>query len=419
MIRALDIPGGYGARTTPFKQPNFIKPLESLQLMQGQQQLGQARKQEDFRDMARGTLSDRLSQPIEPSELDRIEIAGVVDKFIQTKGIDPNMRETLINDFTKRRMQPRQESRQNEMLMSQLSPEAYLAQQAKTPKIPAQQQPEAIRFKIQSAINALNGRIAQDTAKGIDTSSSQKLLESFKKEQSKDSPSLRQAYMDANLDPDAVDPLSPPPDESPSFYDESGKFKTLSDREVGILQSSFPAKFQEYEAQEKRMEREEEQASSRGFKSRAEGRTTKKDKILEDEKYLKAWNAMKKLNANPQDITKKRMALNVQLRDETGAAIGANEFNDMMSFVLPKEDYRRLIGETTGLGVVLRGLVNDDLKESHMKKISEKYLDKVNSDKLSEYIDDAISNQYYMRSEEPAKSKESPKSESDPLGLGI
>ena len=140
----------------------------------------------------------------------------------------------------------------------------------------------------------------------------------------------------------------------------------------------------------------EERQDKRNRESEKVGRDIAKDKISQDEKYQMSWNAMRDLRNDPT-ITNKRKALNVKLRKESGAAIGADEFENMMSFVLPTGAYNKFKAEATGPMQTLIGTINDNAREAYMKKLGEKYLSQVNPKALSNYIDDSISTEYYKR----------------------
>jgi hypothetical protein len=151
------------------------------------------------------------------------------------------------------------------------------------------------------------------------------------------------------------------------------------------------------------------------IRSKSEKRAESSDKISQDKSFQVAWNAMNDLKQRPNDVTTKRMALNVKLRDESGAAIGAEEFTNMMSFVLPESAYKDFVDETTGLGAILVGLAGDDARVAYMKRIVEKYLDRVDAQKLINYIDNGISGEYWRRSESK-KSKSKPKAKQTKKG---
>ena len=140
----------------------------------------------------------------------------------------------------------------------------------------------------------------------------------------------------------------------------------------------------------------EERQYKRSRESEKVGRDIANDKISQDEKYQMSWNAMRDLKKDPT-ITNKRKALNVKLRKESGAAIGADEFENMMSFVLPTDAYNKFKAEATGPLQTLIGAINNNAREAYMKKLGEKYLSQVNPTALSNYIDDSISTEYYKR----------------------
>ena len=146
----------------------------------------------------------------------------------------------------------------------------------------------------------------------------------------------------------------------------------------------------------------EERQYKRGRESEKVGRDIAKDKIAQDDKFQMSWNAMKDLTKDPT-ITNKRKALNVKLRKESGAAIGAEEFENMMSFVLPTDAYNKFKTEATGPLQTLIGTINDNAREAYMKQLVEKYLSQVDHTSLSNYIDDSISTEYYKRKSDGEK----------------
>jgi hypothetical protein len=126
------------------------------------------------------------------------------------------------------------------------------------------------------------------------------------------------------------------------------------------------------------------------------GQDDRKQRMTEDEKYQKVWETKTALVEEPS-ITNKRAAINVVLRDESGAAIGADEFNNMMSFVLPQAFYKTFKEETTGIETTLLGMVSTGAREEYMRSVAEKYLGNVSADKLSQYMKRGVPKDYYRR----------------------
>ena len=135
---------------------------------------------------------------------------------------------------------------------------------------------------------------------------------------------------------------------------------------------------------------------SRSQAAKAEGRAGVNDRIAQDKEFQALWRASNALKENA-NISNKRIALNLALRDETGAVIGADEFENMMSTVLPESDYRAFKAETQGLKNTLLGLANKDLQDQMVVRTSERYLDRVNPDLLYKYLDAKIPGDYYQR----------------------
>lgn len=113
-----------------------------------------------------------------------------------------------------------------------------------------------------------------------------------------------------------------------------------------------------------------------------------------EKSYKAPYNAQERLKANPSDVTNKRTVLNLNLRTETGAVIGADEFEGMMSTVLPANVYNDFKKEITGLSATLLGMTNKDLQERYLKGLVEKYLQFVDTNKLLDYTTDKIPEAY-------------------------
>lgn len=96
--------------------------------------------------------------------------------------------------------------------------------------------------------------------------------------------------------------------------------------------------------------------------------------------------AYKKLQTNPNDKTYKSSALTSILRKESGASIGSSEFMGRMKEWLSPSDYQSLQDDMSGVGMLIAGKLSDNAADIWGSKIADKYLDKVNSDKLFEFV---------------------------------
>lgn len=147
-------------------------------------------------------------------------------------------------------------------------------------------------------------------------------------------------------------------------------------------------------------------AHGQGLADKRYAQGVEKDKIAQDKEFLLGWNMLNDLRENPS-ITNVRGSLNVKLRDESGAAIGQDEFNNMMSFVLPDNVYKKMKDETLNVWTALLGIASQDAKADYLTKVAENYLSDVDPNKLAEYMDKSISPEYYKKK---AKSKAGSKS---------
>ena len=143
-------------------------------------------------------------------------------------------------------------------------------------------------------------------------------------------------------------------------------------------------------------------------RKKAEATNEESSQLTQDEKFKAMWNANQRLRTNPGDITQKRSVMNLALRKETGAVIGADEFDALMSTVLPASQYSRFKQDSQNLGVTLAGLANDNVREDYLKRIGENYLGSVDANKLYTYMDDKIPDGYYKRKQAKAAPGGSP-----------
>ena len=165
------------------------------------------------------------------------------------------------------------------------------------------------------------------------------------------------------------------------------------------LQSKKDEVKQNYSARVEKSERAKAEARA----AKGDERAKAGDELSQDEKYKAMWSANQRLKAAPNDVTAKRSTMNLALRKETGAVIGADEFDAMMSTVLNTADYNRFKSEAQSLKTDLLGMANDNLRESYLKRIGERYLGNVDSGKLYTYLDDKIPDGYYKRAKTEKK----------------
>jgi len=135
---------------------------------------------------------------------------------------------------------------------------------------------------------------------------------------------------------------------------------------------------------------------SRTQQAKSEGRAAANDRISQDEKFQPLWTSIQALKSNP-NVSNVRTAINLALRKETGAVIGADEFENMMSTVLPESDYRQFKAETQGLKNTLLGMASDKIREQELQRTVERYLNRVNPDRLYNYVDSKVPKDYYQR----------------------
>jgi hypothetical protein len=122
-----------------------------------------------------------------------------------------------------------------------------------------------------------------------------------------------------------------------------------------------------------------------------------------DKDYKALYNSQASLDDD--SVTSKRRTLNLNLRDETGAAIAANEFENMMASLLSPENYRRFKESMLNVSSQLRNSDPAALaafaagklpldKLPGYAKIIEDFLPFVNTDLLRKYTTDKIPELY-------------------------
>lgn len=133
-----------------------------------------------------------------------------------------------------------------------------------------------------------------------------------------------------------------------------------------------------------------------------------------DKNYKALYNSQASLD---DSVTAKRRTLNLNLRDETGAAIAANEFENMMASLLHPENYRRFKkamldvstqlknSDPAALAALAAGKITLD-KLPGYSKIIEEYLPFVETEALKKYTTDKIPTQYIEYRQEKKKPSE-------------
>lgn len=109
------------------------------------------------------------------------------------------------------------------------------------------------------------------------------------------------------------------------------------------------------------------------------------------------------LKANPNDKTAKSSALTSILRKESGAAIGASEFMGRMKEWLSASDYQQLQDDMSGLGMLVAGRLSPNASEIFQSKIADNYMDKVNANKMLQFLEYIIPD--YAKGEKGADKK--------------
>jgi hypothetical protein len=387
----------------------------------------------------------RQDQAVEKQDQNKAKVVSLVRKYNDQNdadfgGLEPSQKALKLSRLLYP-LDPTMSSRYEKLAQELESRGAKFQQQKELKEIGQEQKAKrgdvtGIRARMNAVENSIRYMVSQGGFNYEDEEVQKKVkeLEALKSQLTgEDAPTLRGAYQSLYVEPEAkaeatgAQPQPAPIDVDgikteiwsavePSIeYDEAGSIKNrlavertirAEVRKRGLtpdverdLLSDIERAEKYAVAQRGRLLERSGKVQSMGIQKRGEQATQTRDKIAQDEKYQPSWEAVSALKAKPNDITAKRMALNVKLRKETGAAIGANEFTDMMSFVLPQDTYRKFVSETTGLGSILSGMVSNDARYAYMKRVAEKYLNDVDVGKLSKYIDDSISKQYYRRSE--------------------
>lgn len=182
----------------------------------------------------------------------------------------------------------------------------------------------------------------------------------------------------------------------------------LGKADAEALRGMFADKESEVRANYSAGVEKQERARAEARAAKAEAKGEESSQLSQDEKFKAMWNANQRLKSAPGDITQKRSVMNLALRKETGAVIGADEFDALMSTVLPASQYSKFKGDSQNLGVTLAGLANDNVREDYLKRIGENYLGSVDANKLYTYMDDKIPDGYYKRKQAKAAPGGSP-----------
>jgi len=169
MIQALGIPGGYGSRDYFEKNKPFISGQESLNLLAGQQALGDRTTESGYRQGVREELANELTQPLSLDPQEQMQLESTVDQFIKNKGISPEMRGKILNDFTNARMQKKQEMQRGQFLQSQVDPEKFLfdkGPQGRSGRVSVYEMKQKARMGVDASMGELTS-IAQEANRRI------------------------------------------------------------------------------------------------------------------------------------------------------------------------------------------------------------------------------------------------------------
>jgi hypothetical protein len=98
--------------------------------------------------------------------------------------------------------------------------------------------------------------------------------------------------------------------------------------------------------------------------------------------------AVRDLRKDPTNVAAKANALTSVLRKESGAAIAESEFLRRMSTWLSADDYGKLFNEMTGAGIIVQGRISKDWQESTLTRITNKYLERVDSKQIEQFAKD-------------------------------
>lgn len=96
--------------------------------------------------------------------------------------------------------------------------------------------------------------------------------------------------------------------------------------------------------------------------------------------------AIDRLKSHPNDIAVKSSAITSVLRIESGAAIADSEFSRRMVGLLGNDNYRNMLNEMTGAGMIIKGMLSKDLKDASFEQIFNKYLDRVPAEEISDFV---------------------------------
>ena len=122
----MNIPGGYGAKEYLSTDTDMIKGQESANMFKNNIQIGEMTRQRGAEDAARSTLADLLSQPVEPSELDKSEIMSQAKKYLMANPNAGLTEEQIYNDLMQKRMAPKQQAQTQKLHQSQVDIGSFL-----------------------------------------------------------------------------------------------------------------------------------------------------------------------------------------------------------------------------------------------------------------------------------------------------
>lgn len=124
-----------------------------------------------------------------------------------------------------------------------------------------------------------------------------------------------------------------------------------------------------------------------------ESRKKQNQKLSVGDKIATIGRAMIDINRvkiNPTDSAAKKNALLTLLRDESGAAIGADEVVQRMEGFLPENKRSEYKSSTTGYGQALLSMASKDIADSKQMQTIEKYLPLINTQAFLTFIEGGL-----------------------------
>lgn len=134
-----------------------------------------------------------------------------------------------------------------------------------------------------------------------------------------------------------------------------------------------------------------ESSEGRRKEAKAESKTAAERKSTFEKDY-KAMNLYAREMTDNSEPQMKRAAINVVLRKETGAAIGADEFKNLMSTMLDSQDYAELTSDLANTANYISGMIGG--KQPLQESLVTKYTAKVKANRYKDYIEKQTPKEY-------------------------